>query len=232
MHLLKDHKLQLGFIASLLLILSCASTKLNYPAAADFNPSDSDPKAIALANETMQAMGGYKNWQKTRYIGWNFFGARTLLWDKHSGLVRIESEKDKYKVIVNINDNTGKVMLDNSIQSHPDTLSKYLDMAKNIWINDSYWLVMPFKLKDSGVALKYVESGKTKEGNEADVLSLTFQSVGKTPNNKYHVYIDKQTKLVRQWDFYTNADDESPRFTTPWEGYETYGSILLSGRGV
>ncbi len=215
-------------ILSFLFLISCASTKLSYPAAKDFNESDSDPKAIALANETMQAMGGYKNWQKTRFISWNFFGARKLMWDKHSGLVKIESEKDKYKVIVNINDNTGQVMLDNSIQTHPDTLTKYLDMAKSIWINDSYWLVMPFKLKDSGVTLKYIESGKTNEGLEADILSLSFKEVGDTPNNKYHVYIDKKTKLVSQWDFFTNATDEKARFSTPWKGYKTYGKILLS----
>ncbi len=220
---------QLIGILTILFLFSCASTKLNYPAAKDFNNTDSDHRAIEIANETMQAMGGYQNWKNTRFISWNFFGSRTLQWDKKRGLVRIESKKDKYKVIVNINDGTGKVMLDDKIQTHPDTLTKYLDKAKSIWINDSYWLVMPFKLKDSGVTLKYVGSGKTTEGADAHILSLTFKTVGVTPENKYHVYIDKNLKLVTQWDFYTKATDEKARFTTPWIGYKKYGNILLSG---
>lgn len=216
------------YIFSFLFVFSCATSKLNYPAASNFNESESDPKAIALANETMQAMGGYKNWIKTRYISWNFFGARTLTWDKHKGFARIESKKDKYKVIVNLNNNTGKVMLGNSIQTHPDTLGKYLKMAKEIWINDSYWLVMPFKLKDSGVTLKYLEPGITTDGKEADIISLTYKGVGVTPDNKYHVYIDKRSKLVTQWDFYTKATDEKARFSTPWKGYKKHGNIYLS----
>ena len=54
------------------------STEIN-PAAEGFNLEASDEKAIALADEVMEAMGGRKNWDATRYIRWNFFGRRTLL---------------------------------------------------------------------------------------------------------------------------------------------------------
>ena len=43
------------------------------PPAPGFNTADSDPKAIALADEVMAAMGGRANWDATRYITWRFF---------------------------------------------------------------------------------------------------------------------------------------------------------------
>jgi hypothetical protein len=98
-----------------------------------------------------------------------------------------------------------------------------------MWINDSYWLVMPFKLKDSGVTLKYMGQDTTLAGEMAEVLQLTFKEVGNTPNNKYHVYVNPETYLVTQWDFFTTASDESPRFSSPWTGYQQHGSIMLSG---
>ena len=113
--------------------------------------------------------------------------------------------------------------------THPDSLAKYVERGKNIWINDSYWLVMPYKLKDSGVTLKHLGKETTIAGQSADKLQLTFQNVGVTPNNMYWVYVDDQSRLVTQWDFFTNATDEDARFSTPWNEYQKFGEILLSG---
>ena len=216
-------------ILSLAGLAGCAPKTAN-PAAAGFNAAASDPQAVAIADQVMIAMGGRKAWDATRRISWNFFGTRTLVWDKQAGLCRIEWLKKPRKVIVNLNDGTGKVYLNDLQQTHPDTLAKYLDMGKKVWINDSYWLVMPFKLKDSGVTLKYVGAGKTEGGDVADILQLTFAGVGVTPDNKYHVWVDKKTRLVTQWAFFGKYSDEKPQFTNAWTHYARYGNILLSDR--
>ena len=45
---------------------------------------------------------------------------------------------------------------------------------------------MPFKLKNSGVTLKYLgDTTATKDGKPADVLQLTFEGMGVTPDNKH-----------------------------------------------
>ena len=44
-----------------------------YPAAQGFDFASSSPQAIALAEETMQAMGGYSAWSQTRFITWRFW---------------------------------------------------------------------------------------------------------------------------------------------------------------
>jgi len=218
-------------IVCMLTILACNSAKqlTQNPPAPGFNSTDSDVKAIQIADEVMLAMGGRKNWDQTRYLTWNFFGSRKLVWDKHKGRGRIDSKKDDFTVLMNIFTNEGKVKKDGVVFEHPDSLSKYLDKGKSIWINDSYWLVMPFKLKDSGVRLKYIGEQNTEEGDLADVLELTFTEVGKTPDNKYLVFVDKKSRLVSQWNFYSKASDEEVRFKTPWKNYKKQGEILLSG---
>ncbi len=209
--------------------LSACSPKIGNPPAAGFNATASDTRALAVADAVMKAMGGRKAWDETRCIYWNFFGSRTLMWDKKAGMCRIEWLKRPLKVIVNLNDGSGKVMLDGMEQTHPDSLAKYLDLGKKVWINDAYWLFMPFKLKDSGVTLKYLGESTTEQGASADLLQLTFAGVGVTPDNKYHVWVDKKSHLVTQWAYFEKFSDEKPRIVTPWADYQRHGKILLSG---
>jgi hypothetical protein len=187
-----------------------------------------DSKALAIADEVMQAMGGQKAWDNTRYISWKFFGRRNLLWDKKAGICRIEWLNRPWKILVNLNDGTGKVSLNGIEQTHPDSLAKYLEIGKKVWINDSYWLVMPFKLKDAGVTLKSLGESNTEAGEASDLLQMTFSGVGVTPDNKYHVWVDKKTRLITQWAFFEKFSAEKPDLVNPWSGYKRCGKILLS----
>ncbi|WP_017733733.1 hypothetical protein [Nafulsella turpanensis] len=199
------------------------------PAAEGFNAEASDEKAIALADSVMQAMGGRPAWDNTRYLSWNFFGARELLWDKKTGRVRIEVPNDFTVYLIDMQADTGRIMRYGEEISHPDSVAKYVERGKQIWVNDSYWLFMPFKLKDSGVTLTYAGKDSMQSGAPAEVVELQFEEVGFTPENKYKVYIDPQDKLVKQWAFYRHASADTPNFITPWEDYQRYGDILLSG---
>lgn len=198
------------------------------PAAEGFDSIGSDPAATELADSIMHAMGGRENWDKTRFISWNFFGRRNLVWDKHQGRVRIESLPDSTIYLVNINTGEGRVRVKGTELTEPDTLKKMLSKAKSIWINDSYWLVMPFKLKDTGVTLKYMGEDSLENGQRYNVLQLTFSNTGDTPQNKYKLFVDIQDKLIKQWAYFADAKRDTPNFVRPWDNYKPYGSILLS----
>ena len=200
------------------------------PPAPGFNAADSDPKAIALADEVMAAMGGRANWDATRYITWRFFGFRLHVWDKWTGDIRFE--QGDLTVLMNIHSKEGRAFAEGAEISDPDTLAAKLDHSYRAWTNDSYWLVMPYKLKDTGVTLRYRGLESTQDGRPAEMLELTFKDVGVTPQNKYAVWIDQESRLVTQWAFYRDAADAEPRFTGPWANWQRHGSILLSdGRG-
>ncbi len=198
------------------------------PPADGFNGEASSPIAVILADKVMNAMGGRPAWDRTRYISWNFFGSRKLLWDKQTGNVRIDNLRDDRIVLININDDTGKVFKNGMEQTDPDSISTYLDWGKKVWINDSYWLVMPFKLKDSGVTLNYVGESQTLVGEVSEKIRLTFEEVGVTPQNAYDIWVSSESNLVKQWAYYPNATDTMPRWTLPWDNYQKMGEILLS----
>ncbi|MDJ0839944.1 MAG: hypothetical protein QNK37_25735 [Acidobacteriota bacterium] len=186
-----------------------------------------DEKAAAIAAEVMEAMGGAQAYEQTRYITWRFFGRRFHVWDKHKGDIRVEDGKGLV-VLMNLNTKEGKAWQDGAEITDTDLLAEKLKYGYEAWINDSYWLVMPYKLRDPGVNLSYTREGKTEDGRAADVLTLTFNEVGVTPENKYEVFVDKESRLVTQWAFFTKAEDEKPRFINPWADWKDHGGIKLS----
>jgi len=217
--------------AILALLFSCQSpapyVEVN-PPAPNFNLTGSDQKAIELADAVMAASGGRENWDRSRYFSWVFAGGRKHVWDKKTGDVRIESFKDSTTYLMNVGTMEGKVSVKNKSVEDKEELDKLLKKGKSIWINDSYWLVMPFKLKDDGVTLKYEKEDTTQNGSLADVITMTFENVGDTPDNKYEVYIDKESKLVSQWSYFRTVEQDSANFTMPWADYKKFGNILLA----
>lgn len=199
----------------------------NNPPASGFDLANSDPAAVELADSIMAAMGGRQSWDNTRFISWNF-GRRDLVWDKMEGRVRIESKPDSTTFLLNIHSMKGRVQIKGQELTEPDSLQKMLQKAKSMWINDSYWLVMPFKLKDSGVTLKYLGEDTIANGVKCNMLELTFKNVGDTPENKYKIYVDLKDNLVKQWAYYKNAAQDSASQVSPFDNYKKYGDILLS----
>ncbi|HYW35867.1 MAG TPA: hypothetical protein VE868_10705 [Balneolaceae bacterium] len=199
------------------------------PAAKGFNAKASDPKAIAIADSVMKAMGGRKNWDQTKIIHWNFFGQRAHTWDKATGKDSIYIPSKNMAIVENIHSKKGKVFENGKQMTQPDSVKKYLTKGYQWWVNDSYWLFMPFKMKDTGVTLKYLGIHKTQAGEPAYKLQLTFDSVGVTPQNKFWVYVDTSDHLVRQWAYFPKASMSKPAFVLPWKNYKKHGKILLSG---
>ncbi len=191
--------------------------------------SQNEPKIQTLIDLLETNMGGRKAFDKTHYISWNFFGSRSLTWNKFNGDVRIDFHKENSVYLINVNQMSGKIFKNGEELTQADSLSKYIEAGKKIWINDMYWLFMPWKLRDQGVSIKYLGIENTEGGEKADMLELSFENVGVTPENKYHIFIDQKTGLVSQWSYYAKYEDKDPRFTMPWKNYLTYGKILLSG---
>jgi hypothetical protein len=229
-----NHPVLFYIILSAMLMAGCVQrsddqkTHPGNPPAPGFDQAHSDPAAVELADSIMLAMGGRNNWDNTRFISWNFFGRRDLVWDKAKGRVRIESIPDSTIYLLNVNDMKGRVQIKGQELTATDSLQKMLSRAKSIWINDSYWLVMPFKLKDTGVTLKYLGEDTLAGGGKCNVLELTFKDVGDTPQNKYRVYVDLKDNLVKQWAYYKDAAQDSASQVWPFDNYKRYGDILLS----
>ena len=152
------------------------------PPAEGFNEAGSDAKAITIADQVMEAMGGRAAWDDTRYLTWNFFGRRRHVWDKFTGDIRVEGvrrdDEKSYLILMNIHTKKGKAWLEGQEIIDPTELSEFLDLGESAWINDSYWVFMPYKLKDSGVTLEYAGGDEMLDGRASQGLQLTVEEVG------------------------------------------------------
>lgn len=199
----------------------------------------SDPRAVEIARAVLKKVGGQEGWDATRYIRWKFFGGRQHYWDKQTGDVRIEIaervgedgnvERPQLLVLMNIHTRQGRVLADGEDVRDEETLEEYLTLGHKIWVNDSYWMFLPFKLLDPGVTLKYVGERELEDGRMSDVIELTFgDGVGYTPENRYEVFVARDSGFIEQWAFFASAGDAEPRFTLPWANWRKFGRIWLA----
>jgi hypothetical protein len=165
--------------------------------AADFR----DPKAVEIAHAMQQAMGGQDAWNAARFIRFDFkvkIGGETKvgrshLWDKQTGRYRLD-QKDR--VVLN---KQGTVYVESKKLEGP-TAAKAIEDAYAAYINDFYWLAMPWKWLEEGVRLKYF--GKKPHGGEnCDVVELTFGKVGLTPGDRYQAFVSPKTHLMTYWEY-------------------------------
>lgn len=191
------------------------------------------PSAPEVANQVMQALGGKEAWDATRFLRFTFAGRRTHHWDKWSGNHRLEGqtqEGQKFVVLHNLNTRQGRVWLDGQ-PADAEKTKELLERAYGAWINDTYWLLMPYKLQDPGVNLTY-EGTEQIEGNTYDKLHLTFGNVGLTPGDEYWAYINRDTHLMDRWAYILQAQEGQERAKEPtvwrWQGWQRYGRILLA----
>jgi len=195
-----------------------------------------DTKATALADRVMQALGGVDAWNKTRYLRFDFAvdrGGKTAVrrshtWDKWTGRYRLEAttrEGEPYVVLLNINTKDGRAWLKGA-ELQGDQARNYLEQGYAAWVNDTYWLLMPYKMKDPGVSLAV--DGEEKKGGEAwDKLRLTFDNVGLTPKDKYWAYVNRKTGLVDRWDYVLKGERKPPT-TFTWQNWKKYGNLMLA----
>ncbi len=129
---------------------------------------------------------------------------------------------------MNLDTKKGRVWNAGVEVTDPTALAEALEDGYGMWVNDSYWLVMPYKMLDRGVTLTDGGPSTLADGRPAQKITMTFDAVGLTPQNKYDVWVARDSGLVEQWAYYENAADAEPKFTLPWAGWKPFGPILLA----
>jgi hypothetical protein len=222
-----------GAAALALAAASLVPAALASPAAAADDPpaqGQADERAAAVAERVMAALGGEQAWAATRFIRFTFVGRRPHVWDKWTGRHRVEGTTQEGKpwvVLHNVVTREGRAFLDGQPLAGEEAKT-YLDRAYSAWINDTYWLLAPFKLRDPGVTLAW-DGEEALDGRPHDRLALAFAGVGETPGDRYWMWVDRETGLVDRWAYVL---EDQPADATPtawsWEGWQTYGKVKLA----
>lgn len=182
-----------------------------------------DEAALTLARKVHAFAGGSEAWAKVDNVVLTFVGRRRLLWDVRAGKVRIESvgksAQQPGPIVYDINAHRA-LQLGDAKAAKPTA-----DNAKGQWINDFYWLLVPLKVLDAGVALS-IDARDKDDAEGVARLRLRFAAVGMTPDNEYVLHVEERTGRVVRWDFFSDAKAK-PR---SWEfaGYQQVGPLHLS----
>ncbi len=198
-----------------------------------------DPQVIA--DQVLEALGGAQAWNATHFLRFDFaverggqeVVRRAHTWDKWTGDYRLEGRtregQKPYRVVMNLHTREGAALLDGKALAG-DELKKQLEGAYATWVNDTYWLLMPYKLKDAGVTLRW--DGERRDASGAwDKLLLIFDNVGLTPKDKYWAHVNRATHLVDRWEFVLNGEQGEPS-VFDWKGWRDYGRIKLAPERV
>lgn len=176
-------------------------------------------KGEQLAADLWKASGG-ENWAKVREVHFTFAveqEGKPLFSAQHVWNVAAETDEVKWK------DKQGKDHHVTANLAAPATDDEG-KAAYARWVNDSYWLLAPLKIRDRGVK---VQAGGLKDlnGVPCETIRLSFDKVGLTPTDQYVFYIDPKTKLPVAWD-YVPATGEGMQAT--WEKYQNFGGLTLA----
>lgn len=205
------------------------------PAAAQ--AATADAKAAEIAGRVMKALGGEERWNAVPGLRWAFGSAigdsvrsiRRHAWDRRTGRHRVEGVSRtgaSFVYVHTVGDTTTGRAWVNGRAIEGDSLRPLLVRAEALWINDTYWLLMPYKLRDPGVTLAW--DGEHVEGGEKyDRLALSFTNVGLTPGDRYWLYVHRGTHRIERWDMQLEGNPPPPA-TWTLEGWEKHGGLWFA----
>ncbi|MFY9550601.1 MAG: hypothetical protein WAU32_05570 [Thermoanaerobaculia bacterium] len=196
-----------------------------------------DAKADAVGKELIAAMGGMPAWEKAREFQFDFVVSKegkpvarfSHVWDRYTGDYRLKGV-DKagapYAVYFNVNTKEGKAFV-NGVAVPPEESAKRVESAYGRFINDTYWLLAPWKIFDPGVTLTYDGEKPCPGGGTCDVLKLSFDNVGMTPKDLYWLWITRDGRRMLQWQYVLGGAAEPPT-TVAWKDWKSMNGMLLS----
>lgn len=197
------------------------------PPSPGFDLANSDPAAVELADSIMVAMGGRESWDNTRYITWRAGGEHELAWDRRTGNVRMESPGDSTTYLFRTGRAGGRVWIGEKELLEPDSLSVMLRDARSRWINDSFLLVMPFRLKEDGVTLRYLGEERT-DSARYNLLQITISEESEAaPPGEYLAFVDLADNLIKVCATLDAASGDTGDLMVRWDNFTWHDNILL-----
>src|SRR5215472_7236254 len=196
-----------------------------------------DAKADAIGKEFISALGGEGAWDKARQLKFDFIVDRegktvarfSHVWDRYTGDYRV-SGTDKagapFVVLFNVNTKQGKAFV-NGVAVEGEEKEKLLKTGYGRFINDTYWLLAPWKIFDPGVTLTYDGEKPCPGSGTCDVLKLSFDSVGLTPKDIYSLWSAKDGRQMVQWQYVLKGAQDEPT-TALWKNWQKMGGMSLS----
>ena len=196
-----------------------------------------DDRADQVARELVAALGGSAAWEKARQFRFDFVvereGKRAAefrhLWDRYTGDYRLHGTDKSgapYAVYFNVNTREGKTFV-NGRPVEGEGKKKLIEMAYGRFINDSYWLLAPWKVFDPGVTRAFEGEKTTSDGVLCDIIRLSFEGVGLTPKDVYWLWVTRDGRRMVQWEYVLGGATEDPAVAF-WKDWRNFSGVSLA----
>ena len=219
----------LAMLLVLLMLTACGGSDAGNEESGEVVPPELTSYADTVAWRMVETMGGLEAWQDLPYLRFEFAahdGAGRVpvarhLWNRRTGEYRLEwspATDSTYQALFNVRSREGDVFLNGQPvdTSQQNILLKH---AYTRFINDTYWMLAPVKVFDPGVNRTYIPDSSTVE---TDVIRLTFGDVGLTPNDRYYLYIDKETNRLQEWAYVLQGNPTADPSHFRWTEAEVF----------
>jgi len=219
-------------------VVSLLATRLVALAALAAPPALlADERADQVARELVHALGGQAAWEKARQLRFDFVAEREgkrsaefrHLWDRYTGDYRLlgtDKSGAPYAVYFNVNTREGTTLV-NGRPVEGEEKKKLLETAYGRFINDTYWLLAPWKVFDPGVVREYAGEKPGPDGVLCDVIRLSFDGVGLTPKDVYWLWVTREGRRMVQWEYVLGGAQEDPTVAL-WKDWRTFSGVSLS----
>lgn len=176
-----------------------------------------ETKELTVAEKIAYAHG-FENWKNVEEVKFTFKVDRDTIKGKGRSWIW-KPKEDSVKMV------TGETTVA-YVRSKMDSTHIGADRG---FINDKYWLLVPFQLVwDTSATIseaKITVAPISKE--ELNMITITYSDEGGyTPGDAYDIYFD-DTYSIREW-VYRRGNTEEPSLTTTFENYKDYNGIKIA----
>lgn len=210
--------------------------------AEDAAPPDSTQ---VLAHRVMEILGGEEAWEDTRFVSFRWMveregdlvSDRSHAWDRYDGRYRLEYSAGESPYVARFNEKeirqdpalgkipAGRVWRD-SVELRGAAADSALARAYGMFINDTYWLLMPFKWEDPGVHLAYEGTRTLSDGRDYPVVHLTFEEGLGVTEDQYWAFVDPESGRMAAWQYHLGRSAE-PGPVIWWDEWTPVGGLMI-----
>ncbi|MGS2726474.1 hypothetical protein ACU8DI_07675 [Psychroserpens sp. BH13MA-6] len=149
--------------------------------------------ADQLAQKMLKSLN-YEAYQATDYIEFTFKKRHHFKWNKSQNTCEVYWKN--YKVNLNLTTPLTSEAFENELLVDHEDAVELIEKAQNLFNNDTFWLVGPFKVFDQGVERRLVTTENNKEA-----LLVTYTTGGSTPGDSYlwHLDTNGKPKSFQMW---------------------------------
>ena len=137
-------------------------------------------EADTLATKMLKALN-YDAYENLEILEWSFREKHFYKWNKKEHIVAVSWDNNKVILHTNEIEESEVFINDQKIEN-----KEILLQARDFFNNDSFWLVAPYKVFDSGTERRIVNY------ENKDALLITYRSGGSTPGDSYLWVLDKK----------------------------------------